>query len=149
MTVLPLVEDIEGEGNATVDNQLWAASHPDGRDQADAMSAPLVDVEDVGFVASQVSPQPRDGNRVPWASKGKIEELETGVGAGRFEITAGGASDPRLMSPAYLTVGRRQHLHHRPGVEAVLVDEMEQSERSGHAGSIGLVGRFEPSDRSL
>jgi hypothetical protein len=74
MAVLPLVEGIEGEGDTTADNQLWATSHPDGSDQTGAMGAPLVDVEDVGFVASQVSPQPRGGNRVPWTPKWELEE---------------------------------------------------------------------------
>jgi hypothetical protein len=142
MAVLPLIEDIEGEGDATVDHQPWATPHSDGRDQTDSMGAPFVDVEDVSFVASQVSPQPRGGSRVPWASKGKIEELETGVGTGRFEITAGGASDPHVMSPAGKTDGRRQHLDRRAGGQPVFFDQMEKSERLGHAFSIRVGFRF-------
>ena len=142
MAVLPLIEDIERECDATVDHQPWATPHPDGRDQADAMGTPLVDVEDVGFVASQVSPQPRGGNRVPWASKGKIEELETGVGTGRFKITAGGAPDPNVMSPAAKTVGCRQHLDRRASVQPVLFDQVEKADLLGHAFSIRVGFRF-------
>jgi len=142
MAILPLVEEIEGEGDATVDHQPWAVPRPGGRHQTNAMGAPLVDVKNVGFVVSQMPPQPRGGNRVPWASKGELEELETGVGTGQLEIAARTAPDPRVMSPKGKTSGRLEHLHDRPGVEPVFVDQMEQVEFGGHGLSIESVGRL-------
>jgi hypothetical protein len=140
MAVLPLVQDIEGEGDAAVDHEPWAAPHPDGRDQADAMGAPLVDVEDVGLVPSQEFSQLRDGSRVPWASKRELEERETCVGTGRLEITARTAPDPYVMSPTGEISGRRQHLHNGACVEAVLVDQVEDAKPAWHGSSIGAKG---------
>ena len=139
MAVLPLVEGIEWEADATVDHQQGAAPHPDGRDQANAMSAPLVDVEDVGLVPSQVFSQPGGGSRVPWASKRELEERETCVDTGQLEITARAAPDPHVMFPAGKTFGRRQYLHNRPGGESVLIDQMKDSERMGHGVSIRMA----------
>ena len=137
MAVLPLVEDIEGEGDATVDHEPWAAPHPDGRDQADAMGPSFVGVNDVGLVPAEVLPQLRDGSRVPWAPKWQIEERETSVCTGQLEITARTAPDPHLMSPPGKTSGRRQHLYHRPGVQPVFVDQVEDAKPVWHGSSIG------------
>ena len=132
MAVFPLVVDIEWEGDATVDNESWATPHGGGCDQTDAMGSSLVDVEDVSFAPPQVSSQPRGGNRVPSAPKREFEEREVGVGTGRFEITASPAPDPHFVSPKRETSGCLQHLHHRPGGESVLVDQVEDSEQIGH-----------------
>ena len=140
MAVLPLVEDIEGEGDATVDHEPWAASHPDGRDQADAMGPSFVGVNDVDLVPAEVLPQLRDGSRVPWAPKWQLEKWDAAVGTGRLEITARTAPDPYVMSPTGEISGRRQHLHHRPGVQSGFVDQVEDTELSRHDRSIGVGG---------
>ena len=127
MAVFPLVEDIEGEGDATVYHQLRAASHADGRDQADAMGAPFVDVEDIGLVPPHVFSQFRRRSGVQWASKREFEERETCVGTVRLEITAGAAPDPHLMSSQGKAFGCRQHLNHRPGVQLVFVNQVKDA----------------------
>jgi hypothetical protein len=149
MAVLPLVEDIEGEADATVDHQQGATPHPDGRDQANAMGAPLVDVEDVGLVPSQVFSQPRGGNRVPWASNRELEKWETCVDTGQLEITARTAPDPHVVPPADKALGRRQHLHNRPGGESVLIDQVEDAELWRHGRSIGVEGERHTSKISI
>ena len=140
MAVLPLVEDIEGEGDATVDHEPWAASHPDGRDQADAMGPSFVGVNDVDLVPAEVLPQLRDGSRVPWAPKWQLEKWDAAVGTGRLEITARTAPDPYVMSPTGEISGRRQHLHNGACVEAVLVDQVEDAKPAWHGSSIGAKG---------
>jgi hypothetical protein len=46
------------------------------------------------------------------------------------------------MSPEGKTSGRLQHLHDRPGIQPIFVDQMEQAEFGGHGLSIESVSRL-------
>jgi hypothetical protein len=140
MPVLPFVEDIEGEGDTPVDHHPGTGPDPDGRDQANPMGAPLMNMEDSGLVTPQVSPQPRDRSRVPRDPKRELEKGETGFGTGRLEITTSPAPEPHVVSPVAQASGRRQYLYHRPGVQPVFVNQVEDAKPFRHGSSIGASG---------
>jgi hypothetical protein len=96
-----------------------------------------VDVENLGFVPPQVSPQPPDRDRIHRASEPELEEWETGVGTGRLEISACPPADPHPVSPFGQALRRRKHLHRRPGNEPVSVDQVKDTQAVSHGSSIG------------
>jgi hypothetical protein len=138
MPVFPFVEKIERKGDAPVHHHQGKASDTGGGDQAHRVSAALVNVDDLGLVIVQVTPKPRHRPEVRDASQRQFDKGEACGGAGHFEVTTPGATDPDAMPPNGHAPGCRQHLHNRTGGEAVLVDQVQDAQLPRHARSIGV-----------
>jgi hypothetical protein len=89
------------------------------------MCAPLVDVEDLGWVPPQVAPKFRGRDEVPRAGERQLEKGEAFTGTERLEITSRPTPDPHVVSPGGEAFRGLQHLCRRPGGESVFVDHME------------------------
>jgi hypothetical protein len=118
---------------------VWAVAKAGGCHQSEGVGTPLVDVDDIGRLLSQVTPKPPDRHRVDRATECQAKKRNAGFGTGCFEVTSRTAPNPHLVTPTMQTLRCCQHLYGRPGRESILFQEMENAERFGHDGSIRIA----------